>query len=166
MVNSQTWWVFFFLCPLCSLLSFVSSSSFLTTSQIQDIYHETKRVETGKVATYIPQLARVNPDYFGISVCTVDGQRFDIGDTDIPFSAQSTSKPITYAIACELRGEEHVHNHVGREPSGRNFNELVLNPDSLPHNPLINSGAIMCASLIKPESSMAEVRGKWAKMSF
>lgn len=108
------------------------------------------------MATYIPQLARANPEHFGISICTVDGQRFDIGDTKVPFSAQSTSKPITYAIACELRGEETVHKHVGREPSGRNFNELVLNSDGLPHNPLINSGAIMCASLIKPECTMAE----------
>lgn len=109
------------------------------------------------MATYIPQLARVDPTYFGISVCTVDGQRFNIGDTKIPFSAQSTSKPITYAIACEQRGDELVHKHVGREPSGRNFNELVLNPDGLPHNPLINSGAIMCASLIHPEKTMAQV---------
>jgi glutaminase len=124
--------------------------------QIEEIYHETKKVDSGKVATYIPQLARVNPEYYGISVCTIDGQRFDIGDTKIPFSAQSTSKPITYAIACEQRGEELVHQHVGREPSGRNFNELVLNSDGLPHNPLINSGAIMSASLIKPDCSMAE----------
>jgi len=123
-------------------------------------------VDAGKVATYIPQLARTNPDYFGISICTVDGQRFDIGDTKIPFSAQSTSKPMTYAIACEHRGEELVHKHVGREPSGRNFNELVLNSDGLPHNPLINSGAIMCASLIKPENTMAEVWGFFVEFIF
>jgi len=109
------------------------------------------------VASYIPQLARVNPEYYGISICTVDGQRYDIGDTEIDFCAQSTSKPITYAIACEHRGEDLVHKHVGREPSGRNFNELVLNDEGLPHNPLINSGAIMTASLVQPNLSMARV---------
>ena len=96
----------------------------------------------------IPQLARVNPKQFAVSICTVDGQRFDYGDSDRNFCLQSTCKPINYCIAHEELGEDFVHNHIGREPSGRSFNEMALNNDGLPHNPLINAGAIMCSSLI------------------
>lgn len=72
----------------------------------------------------------MNPEYWGVSVCTIDGQRFSIGDTSIPFTLQSCSKPLTYAIALERLGQEVVHQYVGQEPSGRNFNELVLDYNS------------------------------------
>lgn len=76
------------------------------------------------------QLARVNPDYWGLSLCTVDGQRFSIGDTNVPFTLQSCSKPLTYAIALEQLGAYLVHQYIGQEPSGRNYNELVLDYNS------------------------------------
>lgn len=63
-------------------------------------------------------------------MCTIDGQRYSIGDVNIPFTIQSTSKPITYAIALNTLGSEAVHNYVGQEPSGRIFNELILDYDS------------------------------------
>lgn len=83
------------------------------------------------MAAYIPQLARVNSDFWGVSVCTIDGQRFSIGDSNVPFTLQSCSKPLTYAIALEILGQELVHQYVGQEPSGRNFNELVLDYNSM-----------------------------------
>lgn len=83
-----------------------------------------------QVASYIPQLARMSADSWGISVCTVDGQRFSVGDVTVPFTIQSCSKPLTYAIALEKLGEHEVHRYVGQEPSGRNFNELVLDYNS------------------------------------
>jgi len=123
---------------------------------IEEIFMETAKNTSGNVATYIPQLARVNPDQFAISVCTIDGQRFSFGDSNTNFGLQSTCKPINYCLALREHGEETVHKHVGREPSGRSFNELSLNRQGLPHNPLINSGAIMTSSLLKPELPMAD----------
>jgi len=122
--------------------------------------------EGGKNADYIPQLAKVNPDQFAISVTTVDGQHFSIGDSGEPFCIQSCCKPITYLIALKEFGEQYVHKHVGMEPSGRRFNEMTLKPSptaefpgrQIPHNPLINSGAIMCCSMLQPEKKTREER--------
>lgn len=97
------------------------------TEDIKEIYYEVLgETELGKNASYIPQLDNVDSNYWGISVCTVDGQRFNIGDTDIPFTVQSTSKAINYAIALSKYGCDKVHNHIGREPSGRLFNDICL----------------------------------------
>lgn len=130
------------------------------TKHIEDFYWKCKTNTEGKVASYIPQLARMNPEYWGVSVCTIDGQRFSIGDTSIPFTLQSCSKPLTYAIALDRLSPEVVHQYVGQEPSGRNFNELVLDHNKKPHNPMINAGAILICSLlktlVKPEMGLAE----------
>ena len=124
--------------------------------KITHIYNDVIENKDGNVATYIPQLGKVNPELFGISVCTVNGERFDIGDTDIDFCLQSCSKPINYCIAQGLNGTSKVHNHVGHEPSGRSFNAFILNDEGKPHNPLINSGAIMTCSLIEPQLEPAD----------
>ncbi len=137
--------------------------------QIIDIYNQVEGNMGGAVADYIPQLARVNPKQFAVSICTVDGQRFDYGDSDRNFCLQSTCKPINYCIAHEELGEDFVHNHIGREPSGRSFNEMALNNDGLPHNPLINAGAIMCSSLIDRKAPIADrfdkVMKTWSDLS-
>ena len=126
------------------------------TDAIQNIYDKVKLNKGGKPADYIPQLARFDPNYWGISVCTVDGQRLSIGDTEIPFCLQSTSKALNYAIALSDRSTDDVHSHVGREPSGRSFNALMLDHHNLPHNPMINAGAISTAALLKTDLAMAD----------
>ena len=113
---------------------------------IDSLYISTREIEEGKVADYIPQLAKVDPNKYGISICDIKGQGYSVGDTDEQFCLQSCSKPLNYCLARSLNPD--VHSHVGYEPSGRKFNSHVLNPDGLPHNPMINAGAIMVSSLI------------------
>ncbi|GAB4221794.1 MAG: glutaminase A [Francisella sp.] len=124
--------------------------------EIEKIFNETKKNTSGKNATYIPQLSRVNSDLFAVVFCSIDGQMITLGDFEYPYCVQSTAKPITYCIATEELGEDKVHKHVGREPSGVTFNAIALNKYNLPHNPMINSGAIMICSLIKPELNLAD----------
>ena len=130
------------------------------THDIKGIYDKCAPNMKGQPATYIPQLARGDPAKWAVSLCTIDGQRFHIGDVNGKFSIQSTSKPFTYAINLDQLGADVVQNYIGREPSGRNFNEIVLDYNGQPHNPMINSGAIMSAALllylVKPEMSVSE----------
>ncbi len=105
---------------------------------------------------------------YAVSVCTVDGQMYQLGDHDQVFELQSVSKAVNYVIALHESGEQKVHTHVGREPSGRGYNGLVLNEDGLPHNPMINAGAIIVCSLIKPEQTIASrikhVENTWTRL--
>ncbi|KAL4218662.1 hypothetical protein ACF0H5_021251 [Mactra antiquata] len=123
---------------------------------IREIYDDCKQINDGKPAAYIPQLARVDPNYWGVSVCTIDGQRFSLGDTTIPFSLQSIVKPLAYALVLNDLTPEVVHNYVGQEPSGKSFNELTLDYQHKPHNPMINAGAIVVSSLLKKELNIAD----------
>ncbi|XP_052764981.1 glutaminase liver isoform, mitochondrial-like [Mya arenaria] len=110
----------------------------------------------GKVATYIPQLARYSPDKWGVSLCTVDGQRYSNGDFQVPFSLQSVSKPLTYAMALDELSPSVVHKYVGQEPSGVSFNSISLDYNDKPHNPMINAGAICVSSLLKQDLDPAD----------
>ncbi|KAI8613091.1 glutaminase-domain-containing protein [Chytriomyces sp. MP71] len=111
-----------------------------------------KQPTVGSVASYIPQLASVDPGLFAVSFCSVDGQRFNLGDSNVDFSIQSCCKPVSYSIALEELGATKVHKHIGREPSGKAFNHMSLldqKGSRVPHNPMINAGAIMSSSLIQ-----------------
>jgi glutaminase len=137
--------------------------------ELQEMYASVRANGDGAVADYIPQLKRIDPEKFAIAVCTVDGQRVSFGDTNDLFCVQSMCKPINYSLALEEHGIEAVHGHVGREPSGRGFNELSLTDDGLPHNPMINSGAIMTCSLLRSRDELADrfdhVAGTWRRLS-
>lgn len=88
---------------------------------------------------------------WGISICTVDGQRLNLGDSKKQFTLQSCHHPLSYAFALEHFGKEKIHKHVGHESSGLEFDAIALNKKGQPHNPLINAGAIMIASLLRPD---------------
>ena len=126
------------------------------TDKVGDILNTVRGETSGAVADYIPQLKKVDPEKLGLSICTVDGQYFSTGDCEDTFCLQSTCKPLLYALALEEHSEDDVHRHIGREPSGARFNELTLNETGLPHNPMINAGAIMSCSLIKQDKPIAD----------
>ena len=116
---------------------------------LQDLHAKYRGVNDGKVADYIPELALAKPEWFGISVVTVDGQSFDVGDHDQLFSIQSVSKPFVFGQALDDHGRDAVLAKVGVEPTGEAFNAIVLDEVSnRPFNPLVNAGAIATADLI------------------
>jgi len=98
----------------------------------------------GKVADYIPALARIDPRRFGLAVLTCDGAAAAAGEADAPFSIQSISKVFTLTLALERQGEA-LWKRVGREPSGSAFNSIVQleRERGIPRNPLINAGALV-----------------------
>ena len=125
------------------------------TEQLPDILKDLHRLyqplKAGSVADYIPELAQANPDWFGITVVTVDGQVYTVGDTSIPFTIQSISKPFVYGLALEDRGLECVLERIGVEPTGEPFNEIIEHEEiqERKYNPMVNAGAIATTSLIK-----------------
>ncbi len=127
--------------------------------RVSDLFHYAAEERSGEVASYIPELAKADPEAFALAGCTIDGQRFTLGlregDAQTRFGVQSVCKPVNYALALELLGERMVHRHVGREPSGQSFNEITLDRLRRPHNPMINAGAIMTAALIRPSRPVA-----------
>ncbi|XP_022102743.1 glutaminase liver isoform, mitochondrial-like [Acanthaster planci] len=126
------------------------------TAQVDRLYEEIKMNTSGELATYIPQLARQNPNHWGVALCTIDGQRHSVGNTTVPFSLQSCSKAPIYAEVLTRHGANYVHHFVGHEPSGRPFNDLCLNDLNKPHNPMNNSGAVLVLSLLSQSRNMAD----------
>lgn len=117
---------------------------------LQEIYKESQvQDKIGSIATYIPELATVNPDSFGISLTTIQGENFGIGDSEVRFSIQSVSKPLSLAFAFTILGDT-IWERVGVEPSGTPFNSLVQLEfeKGIPRNPFINAGAIVIADMI------------------
>lgn len=120
---------------------------------LQDIYTESKsQPKIGEIANYIPELANVNPDKFGIYLTSISGEEFGIGDVHERFSIQSVSKALSVALAYSLLGEK-IWERVGVEPSGNPFNSLVQleYEKGIPRNPFINAGALVIADMLITE---------------
>ena len=116
--------------------------------KLQDLLDELRSHDAGTVATYIPELGRADPNWFGISIVTSDGHVFEVGDSRQEFTIQSISKPFVFGMALEERGREAVMGHVGVEPSGNAFNAVVVDDTNRPFNPMVNAGAIVTTGLI------------------
>ena len=113
------------------------------------IYEACRPLTEGDVATYIPELAVVDPEQFGIAVASTGGGLWTLGDAAAEFTIQSVSKAFTFCLALELLGRDEVFRHVGVEPSGDAFNAIVFDPQTQrPFNPMVNAGAITVAGLI------------------
>lgn len=103
---------------------------------------------SGAIADYIPELKKADPSHFGISLATIDGYIYEVGDSAVPFTIQSISKAFVFALALETIGAERVESVIGVEPSGDAFNSIRLRADNRPFNAMINTGAIACSGLI------------------
>ncbi|MFB0938334.1 MAG: glutaminase [Urechidicola sp.] len=117
---------------------------------IQDVYKKVNAAEDkGQVASYIPELKKVDPDKFGVYLSTIDGFNFGTGDCFDKFSIQSISKVLSLSLAYSILGEK-IWERVGVEPSGTAFNSLVqLETDKgIPRNPFVNSGAHVISDIL------------------
>lgn len=130
---------------------------------LQDVHADVaNHIGDGRVADYIPALAKVDPRKFGMAVVTVDGQVSMLGDAEEPFSIQSVSKVFTLTLALGRVGEG-LWKRVGREPSGTPFNSIVQleHEHGIPRNPFINAGAIVVADTLlsghEPRETLGEV---------
>jgi len=129
---------------------------------VREAYENFKGDTSGKNADYIPFLAKVPSNLFGIVGITTDGRTFTVGDIDYAFSIQSISKVFTLALAMEELGADEVFKKIGCEPTGRPFNAVAAVED-LPGrtgNPFVNAGAIATTSLIRG----ANATEKWNKI--
>jgi glutaminase len=130
-------------------------------SYLESLHAELKALRGGHVASYIPELSKADPDWFGISLVTVDGVAYTVGDAAQRFTVQSISKPFVYAMAMADRGRELVTQRIGVEPSGDAFNSISLDPKTgAPRNPMINAGAIASTGLVgggSPERQWARI---------
>lgn len=138
---------------------------------LEELHRSLVGLDDGALANYIPELTKADPAWFGISIVTMDGVAYTVGDVAQPFTIQSISKPFVYATALADRGMEAVTKKVGVEPSGDAFNSISLDPQTgAPLNPMINAGAIATTTLVagddtemqwqRIESSMAAFIGR------
>ncbi len=107
----------------------------------------------GEPASYIPELADVDPDRFAIAAVTLDGQQILVGDVEHTFTIQSISKLLVYGLALELHGRDVVLDKVGVSPTGDSFNTIELDEaTNRAPNPMVNAGAIAVTDLISGDS--------------
>ncbi|MDT5124321.1 MAG: glutaminase [Acidobacteriota bacterium] len=109
-----------------------------------------KNNRRGKNAGYIPALAEVDPQLFGICVATIDGQTVSAGDADCEFALESISKVLTAALAMEQVGAREFHRKVGADPTGEAFNSVLALElhNNKPMLPMVNAGAMTATSLV------------------
>ncbi|MDE1916659.1 MAG: glutaminase [Sphingomonadales bacterium] len=124
-----------------------------------------ERPDKGRVADYIPPLAHVSPDKFGMAVVLADGRMLCGGDAQEPFSIQSISKVFSLTLALGMAGDG-LWNRVGREPSGSAFNSIVQleREQGVPRNPFINAGAIVMSDIILGRGEPREAIGQTLRL--
>jgi len=129
---------------------------------VDEAYSKFKGDTRGKNADYIPVLAKVDSNLFGIAVVSTDNQVVTAGDVKTAFSIQSIAKVFSLALAMEEQGPDKVFEKIGSEPTGRAFNSPVAVVDMPTHtaNPLVNAGAIATVSLISGKTPQE----KWTKI--
>ncbi len=126
---------------------------------LRELHRRVAEDRSGNVATYIPGLAKANPDWFGIALVTADGQVYEVGDSAQEFTIQSISKPFVYGMALEDNTRAEVLRKVGVEPTGDVFNAISLEAGTgRPRNPMINAGAIATTGMIAGKSPAGRLK--------
>jgi glutaminase len=128
----------------------------------QEAYTKFKGDTNGKNADYIPALAKVPSNLFGITIVTVDGKIVNVGDVNFPFSMQSCSKVFTMCLVMQESGDQEIYDKVSVEPTGERFNSIVAieEGDGRADNPFVNPGAIATVSLVKAKNAQE----RWDKI--
>lgn len=128
---------------------------------VNEAYEKVKGMQGGKNADYIPFLAKIDPDLFGIALCLPTGEVIEAGDTDYVFGIESVSKVFTAVLVLKQYGAEEILNKIGADATGLPFNSImaILLEKDHPSTPLVNAGAITADSMVKP---VGDSDGKWS----
>ena len=131
--------------------SAVSASTHLEIeSLVRGLHAQHRGNFDGMPADYIPELSRVPPDQFGIAIANHAGEIVAAGDARAPFTIQSVSKALTFAMLLDTAGRDATYASVGVQPSGDPFNSITLDPrTNRPFNPMVNAGAIAVAGRLR-----------------
>ena len=139
------------------------------TTTLVDVYEKLKNTKGGKVASYIPELKKANPNWYGIAICTVKGHMYAIGDADIEVAIESVSKVFTLALAIKKHGTSDVRKKIGSTSSPLAFNSINAANKSETHtlNPFVNAGAMATTSLVatKKDSKREIIKKLFDNMS-
>ena len=136
----------------------------ITREELKNAIHEAyisfKENKEGKNADYIPYLANVDSELFGISVCLPDGEVLSVGDCNYRFGIESISKVATAILVLRDYGAETILKMIGSDATGMPFNSIlaILLENDHPSTPLVNAGAISAVSMVRP---VGNSRGKW-----
>ena len=127
---------------------------------VNEAYISLKENKEGRNADYIPYLANVDSNLFGIAVCLPDGEIINVGDCDFRFGIESISKVATAILVLKEYGAETLLDMIGADATGMPFNSVlaILLENEHPSTPLVNAGAISAVSMVRPVGSS---RGKW-----
>lgn len=136
----------------------------ITISQIkqaaEEAYNSVRTNTDGKNADYIPYLLNINKDLFGISICLLNGQTIELGDSEYKFGIESVSKVHTAILVLRQYGAKALLEQIGADATGLPFNSIfaILLENDHPSTPLVNAGAIVADSMVKPVGNSDE---KW-----
>ena len=133
-------------------------------SVVKEAYEKVKTMQGGKNADYIPFLAKIDPQLFGIALCLPTGEVIEAGDTNYVFGIESVSKVYTAVLVLRQYGADEILNKIGADATGLPFNSImaILLEKDHPSTPLVNAGAISADSMVKP---LGDSNGKWGAIA-
>jgi len=135
--------------------AFVAANAEQLQRLVNEAHDQFQDVKEGAPADYIPELAKVPAELFGVAIVTARGEVYTAGDVDYAFSIQSVSKPFTAALVMQQQGSDAIAQKIGVEPTGLKFN-AILATQIIPQvsvNPLVNSGAIASVSMVQAKNA-------------